>query len=130
MAWTKSSPELIAAFGAALPDDPRLQRRKMFGFEAAFANGYMLGGLFEEQLHVRLPQAALNQALALPGAQPFSPMAGRPMKEYVCLPPAVIADPASLKAWLVQAFEYACARPPKTAGKRAGSPSKTRKKAR
>ena len=53
MAWRKSSPELIAAFDAALPDDRRVQRRKMFGYPCAFTGGNMFTGLHQENLIVR-----------------------------------------------------------------------------
>ena len=41
MAWVKSSESLIEAFHEALPDDDGIERRKMFGFPCAFANGKM-----------------------------------------------------------------------------------------
>jgi TfoX/Sxy family transcriptional regulator of competence genes len=113
MAWEKSSAELVASFQAALPDDPRVERRQMFGFACAFAQGQMFCGLFQQELHVRLGQEQRARALALPGAKVFSPMAGRPMREYVSLPPAVIAKPKELKAWLALGLEYAAALPPK-----------------
>ena len=37
---------------------------------------------------------------------PFEPM-GRPMKEYVVLPPETVADPAALSAWFGRAYRYA-----------------------
>ena len=36
MEWQKSPDDVARAFDAALPDDPRLERRKMFGFPAGF----------------------------------------------------------------------------------------------
>ncbi len=44
MAWTKSPPEIIAAFERAAPKDPRVVRRPMFGYPALFLNGNMLSG--------------------------------------------------------------------------------------
>jgi TfoX/Sxy family transcriptional regulator of competence genes len=111
MAWEKSSPQLIERFDAALPDDPRVQRRQMFGFPCAFVQGQMFCGLFQQELHVRLGEAQRAKALALPGAKVFEPMAGRPMREYVSLPQAVIGKPAELKAWLGQGLEYVAAMP-------------------
>lgn len=34
MQWQKTPADLNRAFDAALPDDPRLERRTMFGFKA------------------------------------------------------------------------------------------------
>jgi hypothetical protein len=76
----------------------------------------MMGGLFQRQLQVRLPEDARSNALALPGAAIFEPMAGRPMREYVCLPDKVIADRAQLNAWLTEALEYVATLPPKKSG--------------
>ncbi len=129
MAWEKSSPELIQRFDAALPDDPRVERRQMFGFPCAFVQGQMFCGLFQQELQVRLGEAHRAQALALPGAKTFEPMAGRPMREYVSLPPTVIARPAELRAWLEHGLEYAAALPPKRkpARKPSGKPGKRSK---
>lgn len=113
MAWDKSLPELCAAFDAALPRDARVQRRQMFGYPCAFANGHMFCGLFQQHVHVRLDPTQRARALALPQARVFEPMPGRAMKEYVCLPPAVIAAPAELQQWLARGLEYVSALPPK-----------------
>ena len=40
---------------------------------------------------VRLSEADRAKALAEAGAKPFAP-GGRPMREYVVLPPAIVAD--------------------------------------
>jgi len=117
MAWEKSSPQLIESFDAALPDDPRVERRQMFGFPCAFVQGQMFCGLFQQELHVRLGGTEHARALALPGARVFSPMTGRPMREYVSLPPAVVGKPKELKAWLALGLEFAAALPPKPAKK-------------
>jgi hypothetical protein len=53
MAWKKPSAELVAAFDAVLPGAPA-ERRLMFGFPAAFVNGNMFMGLFEESFILRL----------------------------------------------------------------------------
>jgi len=38
MAWRKSPEPLIQLFDEALPDDPLIERRKMFGYPCAFIN--------------------------------------------------------------------------------------------
>ncbi len=45
--WKKSSPALIAYFDKALPDDPRVERRQMFGYPCAFVNGQLFTGLHQ-----------------------------------------------------------------------------------
>jgi len=43
--WRKSPDDLIALFYAALPEDPRVERRKMFGYPCAFVGGNLFSGL-------------------------------------------------------------------------------------
>ncbi len=107
--WTKSPPELVEQFFAALPDDPRVDRRKMFGFDASFANGQMFAGLFESSMMLRLAEPDRAKL----GAPPFEPVPGRPMKEYVRVPDSLLADRTALRRWVKRGFEYAVALPPK-----------------
>ena len=104
--WTKSPPELIATFDAALKIDGRIERRQMFGYPCAFLNRNMLTGLFQDTLTVRLSEADRTKAMAEPGASIFEPMKGRPMREYVVLPPAIVADSRKLRAWLRRAIAH------------------------
>ena len=88
MAWEKSSERLIEAFYAAVPDDDRVERRKMFGFACAFVNGNMFTGLHQRDMIVRLPEDGRAELLEMPGTNLFEPMAGRVMREYVAVPHA------------------------------------------
>ena len=45
MAWTKAPQSLVDLFTESLPDDPRIERRKMFGFPSVFVGGNMCAGL-------------------------------------------------------------------------------------
>lgn len=121
MAWQKSPPELIEAFYAALPADPRVDRRKMFGFPCAFVNGNMFVGLHESNLIVRLDEKKREDLFTLGGAV-FAPMKGRIMREYVAVPEKMKTGPASLAAWVEQAFNYAATLPKKKAKKASASP--------
>jgi TfoX/Sxy family transcriptional regulator of competence genes len=112
MEWKKASEQVKHAFAEALPDDPLVQRRQMFGYPAMFVNGNMAGGVHEDNIVVRLPEAKRAEALSLDGASPFMP-AGRAMKEYVVLPPSMLADGASLSRWLGEAFAYGLSMPVK-----------------
>lgn len=121
MAWVKSSPALIALFDGAVPDRPGVERRQMFGYPAAFANGQLFMGLHEQRFLLRLPDTARSELLAI-GATAFEPMPGRSMREYVVLPATVVDDAALLKEWVGQALAHVTAMPPKPAKgqKRAG----------
>ena len=110
--WRKSSPELVAAFDQAFPDQPGVARRKMFGFQAGFVNGNMFGGLFQDTCIVRLPPEEQKKVFAAGGSS-FEPMPGRGSKHYVVLPDAWTRDPAHLKRWLAKACACNATRPPK-----------------
>lgn len=109
--WKKSSPALIAFFDKALPSDPRVERRQMFGYPCAFVNGQLFTGLHQESMIVRLGESERGELLRERGATIFQPMPGRTMREYVALPPAMTAGEA--KAWVARGFAYAAALPPK-----------------
>ncbi len=112
MKMDKSPPELEKIFEEAFPDDPRAERRKMFGFPSGVVNGNMFGGLFEQYVIVRLGEADLHMIVNDYGAEPFEPM-GRPMKGYVTVPSAIVGEPERLREWVQRAFEFAAALPAK-----------------
>ena len=104
--FEKSPPELVARFEAAAERFPVAQRRKMFGYPAMFVGGNLVTGLFADSWMIRLPEDDLAELLALPGAMPFSPMAGRTMKGYATLPRDIVADDGALEGWLTRAVEF------------------------
>jgi hypothetical protein len=58
-AFTKAPPAVIAAFDGALAHLTAVERRSMFGYPAAFANGQMFGCVFQDRIMVRLgPEVA------------------------------------------------------------------------
>ena len=56
MKWRKSSEVLVAKFSALVPEDPSVERRKMFGYPAAFVGGNLFMGLHREALILRLSE--------------------------------------------------------------------------
>ena len=114
-AFTKSPPELVERFGATLAGYPQATLRKMFGYPAAFVNGNLATSLFAASWMVRLPDPAAAELLRLKGARPFEPMAGRAMRGYYVLPPAIVDDETELAAWLDRALTWTAGLPPKAA---------------
>jgi TfoX/Sxy family transcriptional regulator of competence genes len=112
MKMQKSPPELEKTFDEAFPDDPRAERRKMFGFPAGFVNGNMFGGLFENDVVLRLGESDRQTITAQHGAEAFQPM-GRPMTGYVTVPASIRGEPARLREWVKRAFDYGASLPPK-----------------
>ena len=113
MAWKKSPPELIAAFEKAMPSDPGVQSRPMFGYPSVFLGGNHFAGTFQDKIVVRIgADPAFAPAKA---AKPFEPMPGRAMTGYVVVPEAVTKNPAKLREWIGEARDYAKTLPAKGA---------------
>lgn len=112
--WRKSPPRLVASFEAAIPDDPRVERRLMFGYPCVFAGGNMFAGLHQDDLFVRLADAERALAVQEHGARPFEPMPGRVMREYVVLPPSIVTDSGKLAGWMAKALAHVGALPVKS----------------
>lgn len=103
-AWEKVSADLAAMFLAALPDDPRVEPRKMFGCPCAFVNGNMFAGLHEARLIVRIPEEAPQRPCV---------MMGRTMKEYAAFDKAIDLGAKAMKQWIARGFAHASTLPPK-----------------
>src|SRR5712691_3591079 len=114
MQWKKSSPALIELFSRVAPGAPA-EQRKMFGYPAAFVDGHMFIGLHQDDFILRLPEDARAELLEKKGARVFEPMPGRPMKEYVVAPAALIKDEGALRKWISRSLQYARSLPPKKA---------------
>lgn len=111
--FEKSPPALVERFDAFVARFPEVERRKMFGYPALFLGGNLVCGLYEQSWMVRLPDDAMTELLAMPGAAPFSPMAGRTMKGYAVLPADVVADDDALDHWVRRAIAHVATLPPK-----------------
>jgi hypothetical protein len=111
MAWSKSPQGLIDLFAECLPDDPRIERRKMFGYPAIFVQGNMCAGLFGDGMFARLSPG--DRATLPGGGVMFEPMPGRPMKDYALVPDDVLADEAALSEVLAKAVAFTASLPPK-----------------
>jgi TfoX/Sxy family transcriptional regulator of competence genes len=110
--WKKAPAELVETFHAVLPDDPRVERRKMFGFDCAFTRGNMFTGLCPLGMVVRLAEDDRERLLALPGASRFE-MRGRVMRQYAVVPGAMTRERRKLSRWVARSFAYASALPAK-----------------
>jgi TfoX/Sxy family transcriptional regulator of competence genes len=118
--WEKPSPELSRILDEAAEPFAVIERRKMFGCPAFYINGNMFAGVYGQQLFLRLPpeqRASLAEQLA---AQPFEPIKGRPMKEYVAMPEAVWRDQAAMDEWMRRSVEFVSAMPAKQPKPRKG----------
>lgn len=112
--WKPAPQEWIDAFDAALPDD--VERRKMFGYPAAFVNGNMAAGLHRDDLVLKLNDKD-RDTLMKTGGKPFVVM-GRTMGAFVVAPSEFKNKPAELKKWLSRSIAYASSLPPKAKKKK------------
>jgi TfoX/Sxy family transcriptional regulator of competence genes len=119
MEWKKSPPELIARFDALLPADPRVERRKMFGYPAGFVNGRLFAGLHGADLVLKLPEEAGARLQAAGLARPFEPASGRRMGGFVAMAGDTWPDSAVVEACLWRALAHVSTLPAKAAKRRA-----------
>lgn len=113
MEWKKPSQELIkllvssmGTFGA--------EKKAMFGSTVYFANGYMFIGVHEDHIFLRLPEDGRKELLSsFTGSSQFEPMKGRPMREYVVIPPQLYEDSATFHRWIERSSDYVKSIPPK-----------------
>ena len=110
--FTKSPPELVERFSTVLSGYPDAQRKQMFGYPAAFVGGNMATGLFGDEWVVRLPDGEIEAAKG-EGAGAFEPMPGKPMKAFVTIPRADVADDAAIRGWVERGLALAASMPPK-----------------
>lgn len=77
--WKAAPAELVKALEASVRFIPDITQRKMFGYPAAFVNGYLFAGLFENSMVLKLPAESRAELLKLSGGACFEPVPGRMM---------------------------------------------------
>jgi TfoX/Sxy family transcriptional regulator of competence genes len=111
--WQKATPELMAYF-EKITAGIDCERRKMFGYPCCFLKGNMFAGVFQDEVFVRLAEPDRDKASKqYPGAKPFEPLPGRPMKEYLSLPKKLYRDEKIFEELLMKSIKYAAALPRK-----------------
>jgi TfoX/Sxy family transcriptional regulator of competence genes len=124
--WRKAPQGLVERFHEAVAGVDGLEVRKMFGYPAAFVGGNMTAGLHQESFIVRLPEAERAERLS-DGWSVFEPMPGRPMREYLALPPEIVEDVDATRAWVERAVAYVRTLPPKAPQAPKGSKARGRR---
>jgi hypothetical protein len=122
--WRKPPQELMDLFRNVMPGPPAVERK-------------MLMGRLQDDRILRLLESHREEFIKLDGAKIFEPMPGRPMREYVAVPPRAMARQKELVSWVSRALDCGASlkpksRPnrPKKAGTQAkrSSPSKKNKR--
>jgi hypothetical protein len=105
------SPEVIAAYETALPDDAKIKRKKMFGSPCAFVNRQMFFGTFEESLVARVGPERVQALAEQAGMQVFTLSPDKQWDDYVQMDLTV--DPAMFTELAAEALSWAAALPKK-----------------
>jgi len=113
--WDKPNERLVRLLDeivATLEFDAPVEYRPMFGCPAYFTGGNLFAGVWQQTMMLRLSEDERAEVTAA-GGRPFEPMPGRAMKEYVALPPDMMADRDVARLWVRKAAAYAASLPPK-----------------
>ncbi|MCF1594532.1 TfoX/Sxy family protein [Streptomyces muensis] len=92
--------------------DLEISERRMFGGLAFLCRGNMAVGVTGDDLMVRVGPDATDAAVARPGARIFD-MTGRPMRGWVVVDGAAVAEDGALAAWVDEGLAFAAGLPPK-----------------
>ena len=113
--WDKPNESLVKLLDeivATLEFDAPVDYRPMFGCPAYFTGGNLFAGVWQQTMMLRLSEDERAEVTAAGGRQ-FEPMPGRALKEYVALPPDMMADRDIASLWVRKAAAYAASLPPK-----------------
>ncbi|MGD0960173.1 MAG: TfoX/Sxy family protein [Methylomonas sp.] len=84
---------------------PEYGEKRMFGGVCFTLNGNMLCGVVKDKLMVRVGPSAYDEALKQPHARVMD-FSGRPMRGYVFIAGAGLAENESLSYWLGLAVDF------------------------
>lgn len=116
---------VATAYEGALPDDPRVERKKMFGMPCAFVNRQMFFGTFESTLVARVGPERAAALAGQDGMVVFTPMVDRPWRDYVQVPAGTA--PGTLKALAAEALAWTLVLPPRAEKPKAKKDKKAKK---
>lgn len=109
-------PGLAQRVREAVADRPGVTEKRMFGGLAFLLDGKMFVGILQATLMARVGPDAHEQALALPHVRPMD-FTGKPMRGYVYIDPAGLAEDRDLTAWVNQCAAWVESLPEKKARK-------------
>ncbi|WP_030606024.1 TfoX/Sxy family protein [Streptomyces fulvoviolaceus] len=92
--------------------DPEITEKRMFGGTAFLLHGNTAVGVTGDDLMVRVGPEATDAALARPGTRIFD-MTGRPMRGWVVVDGAAVAQDEALGDWVAEGRDFAASLPPK-----------------
>jgi hypothetical protein len=111
-------PGLAERIRELLRDRHDVVEKKMFGGIAFMLQGHMAVGIAGDALMARVGPDRHADALRSPHVRPMD-FTGRPMKGYVFVDPAGLADDAELQRWIDACAAFVANLPPRVARPRA-----------
>ncbi len=107
-AYLRALHELMARIGKS--DNPRLQCKHFFSGAACYASGKIFASLTPAGFALKLPDHPRTD-LMTGGGQPLRYFPGSPVKkDYVVIPPDIVADTEALSRLVLQSMDYALAK--------------------
>ena len=97
---------------------PGVKAGKMFGMPGYYVDGKLFACVWENGVSLKLPQAAREKLLEQKGVEPFVPMEGRPMKEWVLITRKNSKDYLEYEDAFISAVEYVLSLPKKSPRKK------------
>lgn len=113
MGWTKTPVENHELFRAALPRDPRIVQKKMFGCLVGRVHGRMYAATFGRSVFIRLSPDDREHALRLDGAEIWDPRGLGGERETIFFPETIMDEPDELHDWLQRGLAYSTTLPAK-----------------
>jgi len=108
--------KLAVRIRSALKERKDVVEKQMFGGVAFMVRGHMSCGVVGSSLMVRVDAEQEDKYLKEPSVRPMD-FTGRPMRGFLFVDPAGIANTASLAKWVDRATAYAETRPRKVRAK-------------
>jgi TfoX/Sxy family transcriptional regulator of competence genes len=102
-----------------LLDIPGVKAGKMFGLPGYYADGKLFACVWEDGVSIKLPEEVRVSMLKRRGVEPFVPMEGRPMKEWVLVNRVNSKDYLKLEDVFISSVEYVLSLPKKSPRKKA-----------
>jgi TfoX/Sxy family transcriptional regulator of competence genes len=101
---------------------PGVEKKRMFGFTALWAEGRIFALVWKGRISLRLPErSAAAELSAIPGARPLTIAEGKVSpagQRWIDLPETFHDDPHDLRRWAQRAYDLALKEPPPKRRKR------------
>lgn len=99
-------PRVKEVLDSFLLENPEVEPGKAFGMPAYYVNGKMFAGVYADGATVKVPEDMVAELLERDGIEPFEPMEGRKMKNWLVIRRGDPADLVADREVFDAAFDY------------------------